>query len=121
MALLDQHIVAGIGNMYADEALFQSCINPLVPAGDLLRAQVQRLWQATRDVLERAITNQGASVSTYSLPNGQRGSAHEAFCVAHKMGAPCPKCGTPIARIMVRKRGAYFCPKCQPFSSPATS
>lgn len=118
-ALLDQHIIAGIGNMYADEALFQSCINPLVPAGELLHAQVQRLWQATRDVLQRAIINQGASVSTYWLPNGQRGSAHETFCVAHKMGAPCPKCGTPIARIMVRKRGAYFCPKCQPSSSPA--
>ena len=117
-ALLDQHIIAGIGNMYADEALFQSSINPLVPAGELLPEQYQRLRDAIRDVLHRAVENHGASVSTYWLPNGAKGSAHEAFCVAHKLGAPCPRCGTPIARIMVRKRGAYFCPQCQPFPSP---
>ena len=115
-ALLDQHIVAGIGNMYADEALFQAGIHPLTPANRLSREQVVRLWQAIRDVLDRAIANQGASINTYWLPNGERGTAHDAFNVAHKKGASCPNCSTPIERIMVRKRGAYHCPKCQ--SSP---
>ncbi len=117
-ALLDQHIVAGIGNMYADEALFRSRINPLMYGDELAFEQVQRLCCAIRDVLQQAIRNHGASVSTYWMPDGQAGSAHESFCVAHKMGAPCPICGTPIARIMVRKRGAYFCPNCQPTPRP---
>jgi formamidopyrimidine-DNA glycosylase len=118
-ALLDQHVIAGIGNMYADEALFHSHINPLMPAGALLPGQYQQLRDAIRDVLQRAVENHGASVSTYWLPDGAKGSAHEAFCVAHKLGAPCPRCGTPVARIMVRERGAYFCPECQPFPPPA--
>jgi formamidopyrimidine-DNA glycosylase len=101
-ALLDQHIVAGIGNMYADEALFRARINPLAPADELTAEQVRYLWDAIRLVLERAIINQGASINTYWLPNGKRGSAHEDFCVAHKMGAPCPRCGATIERIMVR-------------------
>ena len=112
-ALLDQHIVAGIGNMYADEALFQVGVHPLTPANELTYEQVARLWQAIRDVLDRAIARQGASIDTYWLPNGERGTAHDAFNVAHKKGAACPKCSTPIERIMVRKRGAYFCPTCQ--------
>ncbi|MFC2008735.1 bifunctional DNA-formamidopyrimidine glycosylase/DNA-(apurinic or apyrimidinic site) lyase [Chloroflexota bacterium] len=112
-ALLDQHIVAGIGNMYADEALFKVGIHPLAPANELTSDQVVRLWQAIRDVLERAIASQGASINTYWLPNGERGTAHDAFNVAHKKGAPCPNCSTPIERIMVRRRGAYFCPSCQ--------
>jgi formamidopyrimidine-DNA glycosylase len=112
-ALLDQHIIAGIGNMYADEALFQVGIHPLTPANELSHEQVVHLWQAIRDVLERAIARQGASVDTYWLPNGERGTAHDAFNVAHKKGASCTRCGTAIERVMVRKRGAYFCPSCQ--------
>ena len=117
-ALLDQHIVAGIGNMYADEALFQAGLHPLTPANEIDREQVVRLRQAIRDVLERAIASQGASINTYWLPNGERGTAHDAFNVAHKKGAACPRCDTPIERIMVRKRGAYYCAKCQ--QSPKT-
>jgi formamidopyrimidine-DNA glycosylase len=112
-ALLDQHLVAGVGNMYADEALFQAGLHPLIPAGDLHSGQVQRLWIAIRAVLERAIASQGASINTYCLPNGQKGSAHDSFSVAHKKGDPCPACGTPIDRVMVRKRGSYYCPECQ--------
>jgi len=112
-ALLDQHLVAGVGNMYADEALFQAGIHPLIPAGELHSAQVQRLWNAIRAVLERAIASHGASINTYCLPNGDRGSAHDSFHVAHKKGVPCPTCGTPIDRVMVRKRGSYYCPECQ--------
>jgi len=112
-ALLDQHIVAGIGNMYADEALFQTGIHPLTPANELGHEKVVELWCAIREILERAIANQGASINTYWLPNGERGTAHDTFKVAHKKGAACPNCTTPIERIMVRKRGAYFCPRCQ--------
>lgn len=112
-ALLDQHIVAGIGNMYADEALFEARLHPLTPANELSPGEVTRLWSALRTVLNRAVARQGASIDTYWLPDGGRGTAHDAFCVAHKKGAPCPRCGTPIERQMVRKRGAYFCPTCQ--------
>jgi formamidopyrimidine-DNA glycosylase len=115
-ALLDQHVVAGIGNMYADEALFQAGIHPLTAANALTAPEVESLWCAIRLVLDHAITRQGASIDTYWIPNGERGSAHTAFCVAHRNGAPCPRCRTAIQRLMVRKRGAYFCPRCQ--SSP---
>ena len=113
-ALLDQQIVSGVGNMYADEALFKACIHPLTPADQLDHAQVARLQHAIRVVLDHAIDRQGASIDTYWLPNGERGSAHDAFCVAHRKDAPCPRCGTPIQRVMIRKRGAYYCPTCQP-------
>lgn len=112
-ALLDQHIVAGVGNMYADEALYEARIHPLTPSHELRPAQVNLLWQAIREVLQRAIECQGASIATYALPNGERGTAHDLFKVAHRRGAPCARCGTPIQRVMVRKRGAYFCPVCQ--------
>lgn len=113
-ALLDQHIVAGVGNMYADEALHDAAIHPLTQSNMLSPEQVRHLWQSIRDVLERAIACQGASIATYALPNGERGTAHDTFRVAHRKGAPCPRCGTAIQRLMVRKRGAYFCPGCQP-------
>lgn len=115
-ALLDQQIVAGVGNMYADEALFEIGVHPLVTAHDMGHDEVVRLRQAIKAVLEHAIARQGASVDTYWLPNGERGTAHNAFCVAHKKGEPCPRCGTPIERVMVRKRGAYYCPRCQPLT-----
>ncbi len=112
-ALLDQHIVAGVGNMYADEALYEANIHPLTPANELSPGQISRLWEAIRAVLQRAIACQGASIATYALPSGERGTAHNLFNVAHKKDAPCPRCGTPITRVMVRKRGASFCPSCQ--------
>lgn len=119
-ALLDQHILAGVGNMYADEALFEAQVHPLTPANELDRSEVSRLWSATRTVLNRAISRQGASVDTYWLPDGERGTAQTAFCVAHKKGVPCPQCGTSIERLMVRKRGAYYCPQCQPAAARGT-
>ncbi len=119
-ALLDQHIVAGIGNMYADEALFEAGMHPLTPANALRDEQIFHLCQAIRAVLERAITCQGASINTYALPNGERGTAHDTFRVAHKQGAPCPECGATIARLMIRKRGACYCPSCQHLRNDST-
>ena len=113
-ALLNQCIVAGIGNMYADEALFAARIHPLRKADDLSSAQVRTLHNCIRGVLGAAITSKGASVDTYVRPEGELGSAHFDFKVAHKGGEACPLCSTTIERCVVQNRGSYFCPSCQP-------
>ena len=115
-ALLDQGIIAGIGNMYADEALFDARIHPLRKANALSIWEVATLCHAIRNVLQRAVAADGASVNTYVTPQGRPGSAQSHFEVAHKLGEPCPGCGRPIMRIPVRGRGAYFCPACQPLT-----
>jgi formamidopyrimidine-DNA glycosylase len=112
--LIDQTLIAGIGNMYADEALFASRIHPLRPGGSLTPEEVKRLHHNIQHVLREAIGNKGASTDTYLRPDGQKGTAHYEFKVAHKLGGErCPVCGTPIERITVRNRGTYFCPRCQ--------
>jgi len=112
--LLDQSLIAGIGNMYADEALFAAGIHPLRPGGSLSGDGIKRLHGAIRQVLLAAIGNKGASVRNYFRPSGETGTAHYEFNVAHRRGESCPRCGTAIQRIPVRNRGSYFCPKCQP-------
>jgi formamidopyrimidine-DNA glycosylase len=116
-ALLDQCIVAGIGNMYADEALFAARIHPLRKADALSPEEVQTLYQSIRRVLGAAIGSKGASVDTYVRPEGELGTAHFDFKVAHKGGEPCPVCGSTIERVLVQNRGTCFCPRCQPFGS----
>jgi formamidopyrimidine-DNA glycosylase len=111
--LLDQGFIAGIGNMYADEALFAAKIHPLRKANSLSPQEIRKLHKAIVDVLQSAIDSKGASVDTYQRPDGRLGTAHDNFCVAHRGGKPCPVCGTPIQRLAVRNRGSYFCPKCQ--------
>ena len=113
--LCDQTFIAGIGNMYADEALFAARIHPLRLGKSLSRDEVERLHSAIRQVLWSAIGYKGASVDTYFRPGGELGIAHFQFQVAHRLsGELCPVCGTPIQRIPIRNRGSYFCPKCQP-------
>jgi len=120
--LCDQRLVAGIGNMYADEALFGARIHPLRSGKSLSQVEIERLHHAIRQVLSAAIKNKGASVENYFRPDGQIGTAHFEFKVAHGRGKNCPVCGTAIERIPVRNRGSYFCPKCQPPKlSPASS
>jgi formamidopyrimidine-DNA glycosylase len=116
-ALLNQSIVAGIGNMYADEALFAARIHPLRKADDLSSEEVQTLYHCIRKVLQAAIANKGASVDTYIRPEGELGTAHFDFKVAHRGGEPCPVCDSRIERCVVQNRGTYFCPKCQPPAS----
>ena len=116
-ALLDQSVVAGIGNMYADEALFAAGIHPLRKTDALSSEEIQTLYHCIREILWSAIGNKGASVDTYVRPEGQLGTAHFNFKVAHQGGKPCPLCGTPIQRILVRNRGTYFCPNCQPITT----
>ena len=111
--LCDQTFVAGIGNMYADEALFSARTHPLRTGKSLSQREIERLHCAIQQVLWAAIGNKGASVDTYLRPGGEVGTAHFQFQVAHRGGQPCPVCGTPLERIPVRNRGSYFCPKCQ--------
>jgi formamidopyrimidine-DNA glycosylase len=115
--LCDQEVIAGIGNMYADEALFFSGIHPLRAANRLSREEIKRLHKAIREVLIKAIGKGGASISDYRRPTGEKGSQQEAFYAAHRGGQTCKICATPIERIPVRNRGSYFCPNCQ---KPAT-
>jgi formamidopyrimidine-DNA glycosylase len=113
-ALLDQRTVAGLGNIYADEALWRARINPLRPAGTLDADEVRALHRAVRRVLERGIARQGATLRDYSLPDGEAGSAQEEFNVYGRAGEPCPRCGTPVERTVVAGRGTWYCPTCQP-------
>jgi formamidopyrimidine-DNA glycosylase len=120
--LFDQKFIAGIGNMYADEALFRARIHPLHPGKSLSPEEIKRLHRAIRQILAAAINNKGASVENYFRPDGQIGTAHFEFKVAHGRGKNCPRCGTAIKRILVRNRGSYFCPRCQPAKlSPASA
>ncbi len=111
--LCDQELIAGVGNMYADEALFAAKIHPLRAGGSLSQEEVERLHSTIRQVLRAAIGNKGASTDTYIRPDGTLGTAHSEFKVAHGSSKTCPNCGMPIERIVVRNRGTYFCPRCQ--------
>ena len=111
--LLDQQLMAGIGNMYADEALFQAGIHPLRAVSSLNQKEIRALHDAIQSVLKKGIKNRGASIRNYRTPDGAAGSAHKEFSVAHRKYEPCPKCGTPIERIVVAQRGTYYCPVCQ--------
>ncbi len=113
--ILDQSFIAGIGNMYADEALFEAKIHPQRPAGSLAAGEIQRLYDAIKHVLQKGLYSKGASIRNYIRPDGRPGTAHDEFKVAHGVGKNCPDCGAPIKRIVVRGRGTYFCPECQPW------
>lgn len=112
--LCEQQVIAGIGNMYADEALFAARIHPLRRSNTLLEEEIQNLHWAIRKVLEGGIKNKGASTDTYRHLDGEEGKAHLDFKVAHRGGQPCLHCETPIQRTPLRRRGTYFCPACQP-------
>ncbi len=111
--LCDQSLIAGIGNMYADEALFAAGIHPMRLGGSLSQDDIERLHCAIQQVLRAAINNRGASIANYIRPGGELGTAHFQFKVAHGRGKLCPICRTPIERTTVRNRGTYFCPNCQ--------
>jgi formamidopyrimidine-DNA glycosylase len=110
--LLDQLVVAGVGNIYADEALWEARIHPLRPGHAITADQARRLHAAVVAVLERGIAAQGASIRDYRGVDGQAGSMQERFNAYDRDGEPCPRCGTPIAKIRVAQRGTHFCPRC---------
>jgi formamidopyrimidine-DNA glycosylase len=111
--LLSQRIVAGLGNIYVDEALFLARIHPERPAGTLTPAEVKRLHAAIQTVLASAIERRGTTFSNYTDIEGRAGGYQEALQVFRKDGAPCPRCGRPLTRTVLQGRGTHFCPKCQ--------
>lgn len=113
-ALLDQRVVAGLGNIYADEVLFRAGIHPERRVGSLTPDDDERLAAAMRDILTEAIANRGTTFRDYVDGNNQKGSYQNLLKVFQKKGEPCPVCGTPIERIVVTGRGTHFCPHCQP-------
>jgi formamidopyrimidine-DNA glycosylase len=112
-ALLDQRAAAGIGNIYADEALWRARLHPLRPAGSLTAGEIARLRKAIRAALEVGIARQGATLRDYRDPEGRRGRMQDEFKVYGRAGEPCPRCGTPIEKTRVGGRGTWFCPQCQ--------
>jgi formamidopyrimidine-DNA glycosylase len=120
-ALLDQRTLAGLGNIYVDEALWRARIHPLRPAESIDRAELRRLHTAIRTTLEAGIARQGSTLRDYALPDGGSGSMQEEFKVYGRGGEPCDRCGTPIAKTRVGGRGTWFCPQCQPAAGQAAS
>jgi len=108
--LLDQSVLAGVGNIYADEALFLARIRPTRRAGRLSRAECRRMVAAVKRVLRRSIETGGASVSD---PSGEEGPPLDERRVYGRAGEPCRRCDTPIRRVVVGGRSAHFCPRCQ--------
>ncbi len=112
--LLDQSFVAGVGNIYADEALYRARLHPLRPADDLTDDEISRLHETIRAALSAGIDYEGASVSWYRKPDGTRGESQEHFYVYGREGQPCLRCGQLIEKIRVAQRGTHYCPSCQP-------
>jgi formamidopyrimidine-DNA glycosylase len=113
-ALLDQRTLAGIGNIYADEALWRARLNPLRPAADLDRGELRRLHRGIRAALEHGLARQGSTLRDYRLPDGSGGSMQDEFRVYGRRDEPCDRCGTAIARTRVAGRTTWYCPTCQP-------
>ncbi len=112
--LLNQAIIAGLGNIYVDEALWYAHLHPLRAASSLDPDEVERLYYAIRTVLQQGIQNHGSTLRTYRNSYGEPGNNQEHFAVYDRKQQPCPRCGTPIKRILVAQRGTHFCPVCQP-------
>jgi formamidopyrimidine-DNA glycosylase len=111
--LLNQSVFSGVGNIYADEALFRAGIHPGRRGDRVSRERAQRLINIVREVLTEAVEHRGSSVSDYVDTEGRRGSFQERHRVYGREGMPCLNCGTLIRRIVVAQRGTHFCPACQ--------
>ena len=112
-ALLNQSLLAGVGNIYADESLFRAGIRPRRMAGRLTRSELERLRLSLLQVLKHAIRLGGSSVSDYVNAAGERGFFQVEHCVYQRTGLPCRRCSTPIRRILIAGRGTHYCPHCQ--------
>jgi formamidopyrimidine-DNA glycosylase len=112
--LLDQTKVAGVGNIYADEALFRARVHPLRPARRLTRAQCAAIHDGVIASLEAGIAAKGASIDDFRDPDGVQGSFQDRFLVHRREGEPCPVCGRPIRKLRAAGRGTYVCERCQP-------
>jgi formamidopyrimidine-DNA glycosylase len=112
--LLDQRRLAGVGNIYADEALFMAKVHPLRPAGRLSRSQYAALSEGVLAALQAGIDARGASIDDFRHIDGVRGSFQDRFLVHLREGEPCVRCGTTIRKLAVAGRGTYVCERCQP-------
>ena len=112
-ALLDQRTIAGMGNIYVDEALWRARIHPLRPARGLDHEDVKRLHRAVRRALEAGLARQGATIRNYATPDGEAGGIQHEFNVYGRAGEPCSRCGTPIEKTRAGGRGTWYCPSCQ--------
>jgi formamidopyrimidine-DNA glycosylase len=112
--LLDQSFIAGVGNIYADEALWRARLHPLRTADTLDERDVRRLHRAVRQVLRGGIVNRGSSFSDYVGADGEPGANAERLAVYRRTDEPCLRCGRRIERIIVGQRSTHFCPRCQP-------
>jgi len=112
--LLDQRRIAGVGNIYADEALFRAGVHPLRPAGALSAGQWERLRAAIEEALAAGIDARGASIDDFRHVDGARGSFQDRFLIHLRVGRPCVNCARPVRKILVGGRGTYVCERCQP-------
>jgi formamidopyrimidine-DNA glycosylase len=116
--LLDQRIIAGLGNIYVDESLWYARLHPLRPASSLSSAEVQHLYEGVRSRLQAAIGHKGSTLRDYRDGYGAMGANQNFFAVYGRKGEPCPHCGTAVVRIVVAQRGTHLCPACQVLAQP---
>ena len=116
--ILDQRRIAGVGNIYADEALFRARVHPLREAGKLTAPQWAALHEGIEEALQAGIDAKGASIDDFRHIDGARGSFQDRFLIHTRAGEPCVRCGTPVRKIVVGGRGTYVCEKCQPRPRP---
>jgi formamidopyrimidine-DNA glycosylase len=112
--LLDQRRIAGVGNIYADEALFRARVHPLRPAGRLTLGQWERVRAGVEQALQAGIDAKGASIDDFRHVDGARGTFQDRFLVHRRAGLPCQVCATPVRKLVVGGRGTYVCERCQP-------
>jgi formamidopyrimidine-DNA glycosylase len=112
--LLDQRRIAGVGNIYADEALFRAGIHPLRPVGTLTRAQCDALAVAVREALQAGVAAGGATIDDFRHVDGVQGAFQNEFLVHLRRGEPCPRCEAPVVKFVAAGRGTYACESCQP-------
>jgi formamidopyrimidine-DNA glycosylase len=120
-ALLDQRTLAGMGNIYVDEALWRARVHPLTPARELSPRAIGRLRDGIFDALQMGIARQGATLRDYARPDGEPGAMQDEFAVYGREGEPCPRCGTPIEKTRAGGRGTWYCSHCQPFQAASNS
>jgi len=111
--LLNQTFLSGLGNIYADEALFRARVHPLSPAGKISPARARRLWRSINEVLKEAVAGGGSSISDYVDADGRKGSFQQLHRVYGRENKRCVACGARIRRIVVGQRGTHYCPRCQ--------
>lgn len=113
-AILDQTIIAGLGNIYADETLFMSKIHPAKKSGEITRKEVEDIIKNAKGIMDKSIASGGSTFETYVKPDGTRGDYLDNFAqVFNKTSQPCPRCGAKIKKIKVSGRGTHVCPNCQ--------